>query len=64
MYSNNPNILSRYNKYQLCTSVSYVKICIFIHVSRGIGYWIFNNHVSNSVIFLYFTVLTIRKYVI
>jgi hypothetical protein len=44
MYSKNANILSRYNMYQICTSVSYVKVCVFIHVSRCISYWIFNNH--------------------
>ena len=64
MHSKIANILSRYNKYQICTSVSYVKVCILIHVLRGVGHWIFNNHVFNSMIFLYFMVLTIRMYVI
>jgi len=64
MNSKNVNILSRHNMYQICTSVSYVKVCIFIHVSRCIGYWIFNNYIFNSVIILYFTVLTIRMYVL
>lgn len=49
---------------KICTSVICGKICIFIHVTLGIDYWIFNNHVFNSVIFLHFMVLTIRMYVI
>jgi hypothetical protein len=48
MYSKNANILSRYNMYQICTSVSHVKVFILIHVSHSIGYWIFNNNVLTA----------------